>query len=405
MEDKTLLVKVDQRHECVGIGCRSWFCHCCMVGKALALRADLIKAVETFKGVFMLTLTVDPKIFNDPVAEFEYTKKKRSVAKLVAVLREEAKLYSDRFFCIREFHKDGRIHYHVLLDAAFIDIARVRELWGENEPKGYKRPPGDNSPRFGSVVYTRKPFADRVHAARYVTKYLTKTPEEGFPAWVTQYHKRLQRYSVSHGFWSTCNVKRGRNPLPCPGDCDEPENKPAKSSDVKSCDAECFCDKCVGDDALGLVENRGGTIGQRVGKCCSETAVLALEEWMKEDGELVQVRRYLGRVTETPDQVAEGLAIAVGTRRFTVTPDEVENLLGIEVDRPQPDDPDIYDRWLEDMRRGIGVGLPVQSEADRRHAFKRRRSSSNQHTLAPDLGAERRLDIYTPTPPPDAGVQ
>jgi len=42
-----------------------------------------------------------------------------------------------------------------------------------------------------------------LHAARYVTKYLTKVPEHGFPAWVLEMgaDTRVRRYSTSRGFW------------------------------------------------------------------------------------------------------------------------------------------------------------------------------------------------------------
>ncbi|QDV77687.1 rolling circle replication-associated protein [Botrimarina mediterranea] len=370
---KADLFKVDTRHECVGIGCRSWYCNDCMVGKALALRADLSKAVETFSGVFMLTLTIDPKIFKDPERELAYVQKKRCVAKLVAKLRDNprCKLYTDRFFCIREFHADGRVHYHVLMDAKFIPFEEVRDAWGEFEPKTYQRLAGDNSPRFGSVRFTKKPFADRLHAARYVTKYLTKTPDEGFPEWVLKRRNRLQRYTVSHHFWQSCGVDRGRKD-PCPACTEE-----VKRDEVSTCDPECFCDKCVGEAAPSLVAMREAdpTIEQRVSKCCSTSAILALEEWCREDGEIYTRRKFLGHVEQSPSEIADQFDVTVGGRkkRFTLRANEVNELLGDDcADDNEPDEPDQYARWFERLDRGLDRPENWQHERDRRHAWGRR---------------------------------
>ncbi|QDV79377.1 hypothetical protein K2D_29910 [Planctomycetes bacterium K2D] len=366
---KADLCKIDTRHECVGVGCRSWYCFDCMVGKALALRADLSKAVETFRGVFMLTLTIDPKIFRDPEAELAYVQKKRCVAKLVAKLRASTrcKLYSERFFCIREFHKDGRVHFHVLLDAKFIPFDEVRDAWGEFEPAWYLREQSDNSPRFGSVAFTKGDFSNRMHAARYVTKYLTKSPDQGFPAWVLARKNRLQRYTVSHGFWAECGVDRGRKE-PCVG-C----TPVVKKEDAKSCDPECFCAKCVGEKAPSLLAlmQQDPSIGQRVERCCTSSAILALEEWMREDGELYTRRVFLGHVDLSPQQVAEKFNVVTGDtrKRFNLRTLEVTELLGVEFVDNEPDIPDRYARWLESIERGDGVHANRMSREDYEHAF------------------------------------
>ena len=60
-------------------------------------------------------------------------------------------------------------------------------------------------PLFGTVHFRAPKFANPVHAARYATKYLIKSPEHGFPEWVLAMGKdrRVRRYSTSKGFWRT----------------------------------------------------------------------------------------------------------------------------------------------------------------------------------------------------------
>lgn len=312
-----------------------------MVGKALSLRADLLKAVKTFQGVFMLTLTIDPKIFNDPAAEFAYVADKRCVAKLVAALRREsssAKLYSKRFFAIREFHQDGRVHYHVLLDAKFVDIHRVRELWGRFEPKDYVRPADDKSPRFGSVVYSKKDIVDKRHAAMYVTKYLTKGPEGGFPEWVLKRPHALQRYSVSHRFWASCGVDRGRQEV-------DSEFEPEK----RKCEPECFCDRCVGRKAASLVENRGGATWQRVASCQTKSIIIEVTDIMAPDGEIHTVKAYVARLKGSAKAIAEHFGIENVGRRFVLKPEEVDAIIGKTSDESADDIPERYTPWLKTL--------------------------------------------------------
>jgi hypothetical protein len=335
-----------------------------------------VQAVETFAGVFMLTLTIDPKIFNDPQAELAYVQKKRCVSKLVAKLRANprCKLHSERFFCMREFHADGRVHYHVLMDAKYIPFEEVRDAWGDFEPKTYRRPDGDNSPRFGSVHFSKGDFADRRHAARYVTKYLTKSPEHGFPEWVLKRRKRLQRYTVSHHFWESCGVDRGRQEV-CAG-CTETTTP----DEVPSCEPECFCEQCAGAGAPPSPDGPPETpsIEQRVSKCLTSCALLYVEDWMTEGGEHLETRRkFLGQVPKAPRAVADQFSIELpaSAKRFTLRPAEVEKLLGLDV----PDDalhedsgPDQYAEWIDDLGKGLRRPLHRQYDNDSRRAWGKR---------------------------------
>jgi len=60
-------------------------------------------------------------------------------------------------------------------------------------------------PAFGTVLISKAKFqGGYVHAGQYVTKYLTKIPENGLPEWVMQIgeYRRIRRYSTSRGFWN-----------------------------------------------------------------------------------------------------------------------------------------------------------------------------------------------------------
>src|SRR5436190_297848 len=59
-----------ERYVLHAVGCRSWFCPYCCIGRGLAFRKRLIEVVSTFKGLLMWTLTVDPKLFANPQEAF-----------------------------------------------------------------------------------------------------------------------------------------------------------------------------------------------------------------------------------------------------------------------------------------------------------------------------------------------
>jgi len=118
-------------------------------------------------------------------------------------------------------------------------------------------------PAFGTVLISKLKFqGGPVHTARYVTKYLTKMPENGFPEWVLQMGKsrHIRRYSTSRGFWD--------NP-----------SKPKSSSN---------------NEARTLIRI---TYAQRIKKCGRSVNLFEIETVIVPDtGELIAQRFWVGQL-------------------------------------------------------------------------------------------------------------
>ena len=110
-----------------------------------------------------------------------------------------------RYFYVVEWQeKTEQAHYHVLYDSHYIPWTDLLKSWSKHRPKDAGLVI-ENRPAFGTVLFSTSEFeGGPVHAARYVTKYLIKTPEHGYPAWVLEMGKnrRIRRYSTNKGFWN-----------------------------------------------------------------------------------------------------------------------------------------------------------------------------------------------------------
>jgi hypothetical protein len=184
--------------------CDCWFCPDCSSLKGYNLRAKLIPILETFKGLLLVTFTVDPTLFPNPKSAFLYMMDKRCISVTTQDLYRWGHLHSRRYFYVVEWQKDTeQAHFHVLYDASYIPWEALLRSWSKHRPKDAGPVVGDR-PAFGTVDFRKRDFkGGSLHAARYVTKYLTKTPENGFPEWVRKMgeFRRIRRYSTSRGFW------------------------------------------------------------------------------------------------------------------------------------------------------------------------------------------------------------
>lgn len=193
------------RYEIAKCGCRSWFCPECCSMMGYNLRARLIPLVSDFKGLMMVTFTVDPTLFADPRTAYLYTMDNRCISVTSQDLDRANFLFTRSYFYVVEWQKTTeQAHYHVLYDSKYIAWSVLLESWSKHRPSGAGPILGER-PAFGTVHFDAPEFAGPVHAARYATKYLTKYPKHGFPNWVLDMGKerRIRRYGVSHGFWGT----------------------------------------------------------------------------------------------------------------------------------------------------------------------------------------------------------
>ncbi len=186
-------------------GCDCWYCSDCCERKGYNLRARLIPVLETFTGLMMLTLTIDPQLFATPQAAYLWVKRERGISRLMRELDRGGHLHSRRYFYVVEFQRETeQAHFHVLVDASRIPKAAIDTAWDRLRPPT-AGPPAPNRPGFGMTRFSVPRFeGGPVHAARYATKYLAKVPEHGWPAWVLAMGAeiRVPRYQTSHGFWN-----------------------------------------------------------------------------------------------------------------------------------------------------------------------------------------------------------
>jgi len=202
------VVESHTKYEARGCRCKSGFCDDCCESWGIAIRLRLIPVVESFTRVQMWTLTVDPDLFDSPKAAYEYLKQERCVSNLMRSLRKIGVLHSNRYFYAVEWHKNGHVHFHLILDASFVPKEKVQAIWDQFRPT-WAGPKTENRPGFGIVRVSTRKLRNKRHAASYVTKYLIKPPENGYPEWVLDYGQYIRRYSTSRGFWGDSNPEEG----------------------------------------------------------------------------------------------------------------------------------------------------------------------------------------------------
>jgi hypothetical protein len=170
----------------------------------LKLRQRLNPILATFESLMLVTLTVDPTLFATPKDAYFYIRERRCIARTIQDLWRRGVLHSRRYFYVVEWQKNTeQAHFHILLDASFVPWSFLLASWDKHRPQT-AGPVAGGRPAFGTVLISVPKFGGgSAHAANYVTKYLTKIPEHGFPAWVLDLgaETRVRRYSASRGFW------------------------------------------------------------------------------------------------------------------------------------------------------------------------------------------------------------
>ena len=207
----------------VAKGCKGRYCKECCTSSGIKLRERLREQIKDWKSCLMVTLTVDPKLFENGQAAYLRVRERRALSRLVRSLVKSGHLVSDRYFWVIEFQQNGSPHWHVLLETTFCPIERIQELWDRNRPEG-AGPIEHNRPGFGFCWISKSDFASMEHAANYATKYCTKPPDHGYPEWVLDFVGRVPKYSTSRGFWGEgeapvvqesscfCSICRGEAP-------------------------------------------------------------------------------------------------------------------------------------------------------------------------------------------------
>jgi hypothetical protein len=213
--------------------CNCRFCERCSYKLGQQLRERLQRRFAQFTSVYMVTLTLDPSFFAGPEEAYWFAQDKRFVARMVQQLRRWNYLKSPHYAVIFETQENGWPHWHLVLDAEYVPVddlrhptkydkgdksRNLRAAWNQNLKAVYSAREKENDTRLAPVVRDGAPRVglgsvkfskDRAAvlaesaetAARYVSKYVTKTPQAGWPEWVMECRRRLRRFSTSRGFW------------------------------------------------------------------------------------------------------------------------------------------------------------------------------------------------------------
>jgi len=193
--------------------CDCWFCPECCLSMGLKLRKRLIPILETFDGLFMVSLTIDPLLFPDPKTAYFYTMDKRCISVTTQDLYRANYLITRRYFYVVEWQEHTeQAHFHILYDSRYIPIQAIYYSWSKHRPATAGEII-ENRPAFGTVFFSVPKFASPTHAALYATKYLIKTPDYGYPQWLldTGKDRRIRRYSTSRGFWNEPSKMRSES--------------------------------------------------------------------------------------------------------------------------------------------------------------------------------------------------
>lgn len=251
-----------------GCRCQNRLCRNCGGQLAFRMAKRLSFAIAGWLYPKMWTLTIDAGQFEDPRQIYEHLKLKRAIGGLVKELRRRGYLASEHWWCAVEFQmgerKNGgqptmQAHFHLLIDAKFIDKHEMQELWGRFRPD-WAGPVPDGRPALGIVQFEK--IDNREGMAKYACKYVAKAAKEGVPPWHVEYLQEghnVQVFQVSRGFWKQGQVE------------DDP--KPIEEYNLAVDGAEELYEKqlakALGEGRIGR-EVKRRTFQERIAECCKE---------------------------------------------------------------------------------------------------------------------------------------
>lgn len=280
----------------VGCSCRSRFCKRCGISRGLDLRHRVVNwsVAMDWRNPQMWTFSIDPELFDSPEAAYLHVRESRVFSLLMRELRRQGHVDSPEYFVVLEFQKNGWPHWHLLLDGAFVPWSRVVQLWNRHVPEGRVA----SRCGLGSVFYTKKgKFKSAENAVNYVTKYVIKNPQEGWPDWLLDSRHNVPRYSASRGFFLD-----GR-----PANEKDPDNESASAD---------------------LSVSERPTIRQRVA-ACKFKAVMMRYDWISNANMSYRRSTFMGS-TALPRHVLAGqLGVDLEAIRFSCPPDRVAEFLGM----------------------------------------------------------------------------
>lgn len=181
--------------------CKSWLCPECRKKKGMEIRNAIINKGNLFRMPCLYTITINRNYFSGPEDAYDYVMKNKFIARLLT-----KELGVRRWVWVLEVQEKtgaGFPHWHILVDLADLpgqwynkDLKISSKIKPDNT-KGWKYYPNFfDLNRVHSLLHKwkigeqceltlkRDRFSNPVHAIRYITKYLIKTPDGGFPEWM-----------------------------------------------------------------------------------------------------------------------------------------------------------------------------------------------------------------------------
>lgn len=210
------------RFRVVSHRCGSRACESCGPVRGYDTREVLLGKAHLFKAPLLLTLTVDRngtttgQPWDSPEAVHEFVTRKSLIPRLMRFLGIVV------WFWVLEFQSktgDGWPHWHLLVDvAAFggrLPVESLRRAWRLWRDKWH----------VGGLDVERVSFSSAEHSIRYITKYLCKQPETGYPPWVLKATKSIRLLGGSKVVGAlTPEVSGGKGPDESWADDDDDED-------------------------------------------------------------------------------------------------------------------------------------------------------------------------------------
>lgn len=143
-----------ETHRCtvwIPLPCKKWSCRYCAQIKV----NDLARRTEKAKPNRLLTLTVDTKLWDDPRAAFDGTR--RQVSELARKVRKD---YSEfEYLRVTELTRGGWPHYHLLVRSPYLPQPKIKSIW-----KGLT----------GATIVDLRKVQNKLDTFFYLVKYLSK---------------------------------------------------------------------------------------------------------------------------------------------------------------------------------------------------------------------------------------
>ncbi|MBL4701443.1 MAG: hypothetical protein JKX85_09315, partial [Phycisphaeraceae bacterium] len=158
--------------------CRCRTCPDCGPKFGIKVRCRLLQKQEYFPRPAMFTLTVDRNAFGSPLDAYTTITQGGFIRRLMRLLKVERWAWTQE---LQMKTGEGWPHWHrvINLPPGGVNLERAWRLWRDKW-------------HLGGLDLQRKPNKSAKHALFYVTKYLTKYPEAGFPDWLLHYDHRVR---------------------------------------------------------------------------------------------------------------------------------------------------------------------------------------------------------------------